>query len=299
MPLQGNLRDFSTTQLLNLMNLSGRTGTLTIFEGIPTGEKDAMQNEKMAPGEEKAKVVFKAGKLVHALLNGQASDLVAVLNKAGKLSDQQAAIIRDRGKGTTDKALAVRLIGANYVTKTDIVNSIQQYTLDVVYNLMSWREGPFRFDDNTLPQSDIIMVPIDLENVIVEGARRTKNDEELMNNIPNLDMALKFPENPKEKFKGIHLSVEEWRVVSFVNPKNTMRQIAKANNMSEMEIRRVVYGLQQAGLVDIVAPLGADGKKVTPASAAASRAGGSRKRKTQPGPTKDVVTKLIDRIKSL
>jgi len=51
-------------------------------------------------------------------------------------------------------------------------------------------------------------------------------------------------------------------------------------------------------LVDIVAPLGADGKKVTPASAA-SRAGSSRKRKTQPGPTKDVVTKLIDRIKSL
>ncbi|GAB4308094.1 MAG: DUF4388 domain-containing protein [Phototrophicales bacterium] len=298
MPLQGNLRDFSTTQLLNLMNLSGRTGTLTIFEGIPTGEKDAMQNEKMAPGEVKAKVVFKAGKLVHALLNGQASDLVAVLNKAGKLTDQQAAIIRERAKGTTDKALAVRLIGANYVTKTDIVNSIQQYTLDVVYNLMSWREGPFRFEDNVLPDNDIIMVPIDLENVIVEGARRTKNDEELLNNIPNLDMALKFPENPKEKFKGIHLSVEEWRVVSFVNPKNTMRQIAKANNMSEMEIRRIVYGLQQAGLVDIVPPLGADGKRVTPAEAQ-SRSTGSRKRRTQPGPTKDVVTKLIDRIKSL
>ena len=41
MPLQGNLRDFSTTQLLNLINLAGKTGTLTMFEGVRTGEKDA------------------------------------------------------------------------------------------------------------------------------------------------------------------------------------------------------------------------------------------------------------------
>lgn len=291
MPLQGNIRDFSTTQLLNLMNLSGRTGTLAIFQGVPTGELDAMKNEKEAAGDERARVFFKDGKLVQANLSGQESDLVAVLNKAGKLTDQQATIIRDRAKGTTDKALAMRLIGANYVTQKDIVNSIQQYTLDVVYNLMTWRSGPFRFEDNKLPENDRILVPIDLENVIVEGARRMKDEEELIKHIPDLDMALKFPENPKEKFKGIHLSVEEWRVVSFVNPKNTIRQIAKANNMSEVEIRRVVFGLQQAGLVDIVKPAGAEKK----AEASSSK----RRRRTTPGASKDVVTKLIDRIKSL
>ena len=45
-------------------------------------------------------------------------------------------------------------------------------------------------------------------------------------------------------------------VVSFVNPKNSIRQIAKANNMSDMEIRRIVYGLEQAGLVELVKPPG-------------------------------------------
>lgn len=292
MPLQGNLRDFSTTQLLNLINLSGRTGTLTIFDGVPTGELDAMKNEKMAPGDEKAKVTFKSGKLVSATLSGQAGDLIAVLNKAGKLTDQQAGTIRTHAKNTSDKALAMRLIGANYVTQNDIVNSIRQYTLDIVYNLLTWRNGPFRFDDNVLPEEDRILVPIDLENVIIEGSRRIKKDEELIKHIPNLDMALKFPENPKEKFKGIHLNVEEWRVVSFVNPKNTIRQISKANNMSDMEIRRVVYGLEQAGLVEIVKPAGIE-KKGTPAQQA------SRRRKTQQPVQKDVVKKLISRIKNL
>jgi len=289
MPLQGNIRDFSTTQLLNLINLSGRTGALTIFEGVPTGQLDAMKNEKMAPGEEKAQVSFKSGKLVYATLSGQTGDLIAVLNKAGKLTDQQAQTIRQRAKGTSDKALAMRLIGANYVTQNDIVNSIKQYTLDVVYSLMSWRNGPFRFDDNKLPSNDRILVPIDLENVIIEGARRIREVEELDKHLPNLDFALKFPENPKEKFKGIHLSVEEWRIVSFVNPKNTIRQIAKANNMSDLEIRRVVYGLEQAGLVEVVKPPSAQGK--------ASGARSSR-RKQQPV-QRDVVSKLIDRIRNI
>lgn len=292
MPLHGNLRDFSATQVFNLINLSGRTGTLTIFEGIPTGEKDAMLKEKEAPGAEKAKVVFKSGKLVHALLSGQANDLIAVLNKAGKLTDQQATIMRERAKGTADKALAMRLIGANYVSQVDIVNSIKQFVLDVVYNLMAWHSGPFQFDDNTLLQEDRIYVPIDLENVIIEGSRRLKKDEELLAAIPNLDVSLKFPENPKEKFKGIHLSVEEWRVVSFVNPKNTIRAIAKANNMSDMEIRRIVYMLEQAGLVEIVA--------LAPGSAA-PKPGATPTRRSKPQQTikKDVVSKLIDKIKSI
>jgi hypothetical protein len=294
MPLQGNLRDFSTTQLLNLINLAGKTGTLTVFDGVPTGELDANQNEKFAPGEKKAMAAFRTGKLVQALLCDQAGDLIAVLNKAGKLTDQQAGNLRERAKGTTDKALAMRLIGANFVTQNDIVNSVQQYTLDVIYNLMAWNNGPFRFDDNVLPDGGSILVPIDLENVIIEFTRVRDEVEELNKHIPNLDLALKFPENPKEKFKGVHLSVEEWRVVSFVNPKNTIRQIAKANNMSDVEIRRVVYGLEQAALVEIVPPIGAD-----PKAAGAKRAPTSRRMRTQQPIQRDVVSKLIDKIKSI
>jgi hypothetical protein len=290
MPLQGNIRDFSTTQLLNLINLAGKTGTLTIFEAVKTGEKDAMQNDKMAPGAERSKVAFKVGKLVYAALGGQDGSLVSVLNKAGKLTDEQARLIRERAKNTSDKALALLLINANYVTQKDVVNSVQQHTLDIVYNLLTWNNGPFRFDDNVLPGNDRIMVPIDLENVIIEGSRRIREIEQLTSHLPNLDMALKFPENPKEKFKGIHLSVEEWRVVSFVNPKNTIRQIAKANNMSDIEIRRIVYGLEQAGLVELVKPPSME-------QPAAGRS--QRPVPRAPQVQKTVVNKLIDKIRSI
>lgn len=287
MPLQGNLRDFSTTQLLNLINLAGKTGTLVLYEGIRTGEKDAIGGDRMTPGKERARVAFKVGKLISAILDGQSGDLVSVLNKAGKLTTEQARIIRERARQTSDKALALLLINANYVTQKDVVRSVQQHTLDVVYNLLTWSEGPFKFEDNLLPGNDRILVPIDLENVIIEGARQIKEIEQLTGHIPNLDMALKFPDNPREKFKGVHLSVEEWRVVSFVNPKNTMRQIAKANNMSENEIRRIVYGLEQAGLVEIVKPPSTDGT------------GRLRTPPRVPNVQKSVVDRLINRIRQI
>ncbi len=291
MPLQGNIRDFSTTQLLNLINLARKTGTLTIFDGVRTGEKDAMGQDKMAPGAARASVSFNAGKLIFAVMDSQDGNLVSVLNKAGKLTDEQARIIKERAKTATDKALAMLLINANYVSQNDIVASIKQHTLDVVYNLLTWGEGPFRFDDGKMPGNDRILVPIDLENVIIEGSRRIKEAEKLVEHLPNLDYALKFPENPREKFRGIHLSVEEWRVVSFVNPKNTIRQIAKANNMSDIEIRRIVYGLEQAGLVEMIKPPGMEAT-----GAIQSR---PRTASRPPQVQKNVVNKLIDKIKSI
>ncbi len=290
MPIQGNLRDFSTTQLLNLINLSGRTGVLRIFEGVPTGDKDANGNDKLQPGKERAQVLFKGGKLVYASAVGQLSDLIAVLNKGGKLNENQAKVLRERAKGTGDKALAMRLIGANYVNRNDIVTCVQQYILDIVYSVMVWNREPFRFEENVnVDAADRILVPIDLQNVIIEGSRRLKELDEISKHIDNLDLCLRFPENPKEKYAGVHLSVEEWRVVQFVNPKNTIRQIAKANNMAETEIRRIVYGLEQAGLVEIMRP--------TTAPKPIMR--GDKPKPAQQPVQRQVVNRLIDKLKSL
>jgi hypothetical protein len=294
MPLKGELRDFSVTQLLNLINLAGKTGTLTIFQANKTGQMEQVngtKRERIEAGPERAQVSFKTGKLIFATMKGQEGNLVSVLNKVGKLTDEQARVIRERARDKSDKALALLLMNANYITQNDIVSSIQQHMQDVVYSMMSWNSEPFRFDDNVVPPNDRIQVPIDLENIIIEGSRRMKEVEELNQHLPNLDFALRFPGNPREKLKGIHLSVAEWRVVQYVNPKNSIRQIARANNMSEIEIRRVVYGLEQAGLVELVKPPGME--------QAANTMNRRRAQPQKPQVKADVVNRLIDRIRSI
>ena len=126
-------------------------------------------------------------------MKGQEGNLISVLNKVGKLTDEQARVIRERARDKSDKALALLLMNANYITQTDIVSSIQQHMQDVVYSMMGWNAEPFRFDDNVVPPNDRIQVPIDLENIIIEGSRRMKEVDELNQHLPNLGFRPAFP----------------------------------------------------------------------------------------------------------
>lgn len=236
MALKGNLRDFSTAQLLNLISLAQKTGTLTI------------------EGSETAQMSFRDGKLIYATLGENSNSLSHVLQDAGILTEEQGRIIQTKAKGTSDKQLGHLLIQAGYVTQSDIILSVRSYILDVVYKMFTWVEGLFRFDANQVPPPDRITVPIELDSVIMEGSRRIKELEKLQEELPNLNVTLRFANQPSARLQNINLTVEEWRVVSFVNPQNTVRQIAAAVNLNEFQIRRIVFGLLQAGLIELVEP---------------------------------------------
>lgn len=277
MALKGNLRDFSTTQLLNLVSLAKKTGTLVVD----------------GPGQA-AQLSFRSGKLIYAQIGQEDSNLTHILHKASKLNDEQARVLRERASKASDKELGLLLINAGYVSQADILLSIRAHVLDIVYRLITWAEGLFRFEADRLPSGDKITVPIDLENVIIEGARRMREWERLTEELPSLDMALKFSDHPNINIKDMKLSVEEWRVVSFINPKNSIKAIAKANNLSELEIRRIVYGLLQAGLVEVIRPEGAP--RPLPFGVKKPAPPPTPKEKQQ---QRGLVNRLIQRIRSL
>ncbi len=235
MALRGNLRDFTITQLLNLINLAQKTGTL-IVDG---------------PSEQ-AHVSFRDGKLAYARIGQDDGSLASILHKAKKLNLNQYKTISERTDKMTDKELGLLLINAGYVSQEDILLNLQAYFTDIIRRLFTWVEGLFRFENEILPPEDRISVKLDLENLIIEGSRQLREWEQLQDEIPSLDMALKFTERP---MTNLNLSVEEWRVVKYIDPKNTIKQIAAASRLNDLEIRRIVYGLIQAGLVEMVRPV--------------------------------------------
>jgi hypothetical protein len=277
MALQGNLRDFSVTQLLNLVNLANKSGALLI----------------QGPNEG-ARLIFRQGKLAHAQLSsdkdGSLGSLPSVLHRAEKINDAQLNTLRLRAAEMNDKELGLLLINAGYVTQQDILESLQAYFVNIVQQLFTWVEGQFKFDPaQDLPENKI-PVRIALENLIMEGSRQIHEWEQLNFEIPNLDMALAFTDRPGVNLKKVNLNVEEWRVVSYINPKNSIRKIAKASRMNDLEIRRIVYGLMQAGLVKLIRPEGAPTQLEGLQSAFPG---------VKPPEQKNLVTRLMDRIRSI
>lgn len=237
MPLRGNLRDFTVTQLLNLINLAQKTGTL-IVDG---------------PSEQ-AYVAFRNGKLAYARIGAEDGGLATVLHKAKKLNIHQYRTLSASAGTMTDKELGLLLINGGYVSQEDILLNLQAHFTNIIRRLFTWVEGLFRFENELPPPDDRINVRLDLENLIVEGSRHLREWEELKDEIPSLDLSLKFTERP---MTNLSLSAQEWRVVKYIDPKNTMKQIAAASKLGDMDIRRIVYGLIQAGLVEMVRPPGA------------------------------------------
>jgi hypothetical protein len=273
MALKGNLRDFTITQLLNLVNLAKKTGTLVI----------------QGPSEE-ARVSFRDGKLAYAQLGNDENSLSDILQKNKKISQHQYRILKEKATQMNDKELGLLLVNAGYLTQDDIIGSLQQHFAGIVQRLFTWVEGFFRFDQDVLPPEGKIPVRVDLENLIIEGSRQLREWEQLQAEIPSMEMCLKFTDRPDINIRNLNLSVEEWRVVSYVNPKNTIQQIARVTKMNDLEIRRVVLGLIQAGLVEVIRPAGAP--MINP-----NRffMGSSNNRDEQ----KKLVNRLIDRILSI
>ena len=217
--------------------------------------------------------------------------LAALLENKGKIiATAQFNTITARAKNMSDKELGLLLINSGYVSQQDIILSMQNHFLEIIQRLFSWAEGQFNFIVDQQAPPDKIPIRMDLENIIIEGSRRLREWEQLQDELPNLDLALKFTDRPGVNLQNLNMSVEEWRVVSYINPKNTIKQIAKAAKMSDMEIRRVVYGLLQAGLIELVRPEGM--ARTLPGL-----------EKAMPGQNKEeqknLVNRLIARIRSL
>jgi hypothetical protein len=184
------------------------------------------------------------------------------------------------------------LISAGYVTQDDILSSVRSDFLEMVYSLFTWTEGLFHFEPNQLPANDAITVAIDLENIILEGSRRVKEWERLQDELPDLEMALKFTDRPQAQLRNINLSVDEWRIISYINPRNSIKRIAQRIGMDDFQIRKLVYGLLQAGLVEIVEPEGAAPRRQPSATM-------EKVISRPPAVKRSVIHKLIDRIKRL
>lgn len=237
MALKGNLKDVGLHQLLNLIYLAHKTGAL------------AVQGDS---GDGNAHLYFKEGKLIQASLNGQVTRLTDIMVKVGKLTADQAKAVRSRSKVDTDKELGLLMIQSGILSQTDIIQGVKNYLLESVYQIFTWRAGAFRFESNILPPEERITVAVNLDHLIIEGNRRVQEWEHLRGELPDLDVPLKLVERPSASLRNVNLTVEQWKVVPFINARNTIRQIATYLRVDEYQIRRIVHGLQTGGLIEVM-----------------------------------------------
>ena len=94
--------------------------------------------------------------------------------------------------------------------------------------------------------------PITITNefLIIEGIRRADEWEKLRDRVPSLDLILGLVADPVAGNRDINLKPDEWRVLTMINGRDTIRQIAQRTGFGDFKTARIVYHLLSAGLIE-------------------------------------------------
>jgi hypothetical protein len=284
MALKGNLKDFSLTQLLNLIRLARKTGDLIVEEsGGPLH------------------VFCQDGRLTGLARDGRKTPLGEVILKAGRLTEEELKLARSGMALNSDKELALRLMDLGVLSREDVIQVVSQQMLETLYPFFSASKGSFNFDPDARPPEDDITIAMELESVILEGGRRTREAGRLQEVIPSLDIVPRLAPQQDAKMRSINLSVDQWKVISFINGRNTMKQIGDYAGLSEFLSRRVFQELVTAGLVEFgeAAKRQSAGRGGAPEANAAKSKAVTPVAPGQPVVSRNILMRLIDRVRRL
>lgn len=118
---------------------------------------------------------------------------------------------------------------------------------DAVYAAIGFNTGRFEYFAGQVPRMPERTIVESVQNLILEGLRRIDELSYMARLLPGDDHPLYLaPEPPQD---DIRLTAKEWRILSLVNGKRTIRQIIDAAERDADEVRSVLVALITADLV--------------------------------------------------
>ncbi len=155
MALQGTLKDFSITEIIQLIGQQLKTGVLTIRRGKKVVE-----------------ISFVDGMIVHVYSSYRGKkDLIGeILVKAKKITEEQLERVLRIQKGTL-KYLGEILVELQLLTKDDVLKVISTQVYETIYDLFWWEDGIFNFDLKLVESYKKIPFALSTEQVLLSILR--------------------------------------------------------------------------------------------------------------------------------
>ena len=239
MAIEGPLRELGIHDVFQLLDLSRKTGALRVTSELRDDE---------------GFVLFEGGKVIHASVLSNPTSIERILRQAGKLSDAHlaaaAAIAAPHGLGLGD-----RLVQAGAVSQKEMERHLHQAIESVVFELMSWREGFFSFEERAVGDVPIdAKIRISTESLLMEGARRIDEWSRIADKVPSLSVIPELAPVEDDRASVLDLLPHEWEVLMMIDGARDLRGIAGSLGRSEFEIAKIAYGLVSTGVVGLRAP---------------------------------------------
>ncbi len=241
MAIEGPLRELGIHDVFQLLDLSRKTGVLRVVSELRDNE---------------GVVAFHAGRIAYASIRSNPHPIGEMLLKANKIGESDLTSARAKQTDQGDRRrIGEILIEMGAVTARDVEMYVRRQAEAVVFELMSWREGHFRFEESNpeeLPENP--SVAVSTESVLMEAARRIDEWSRIANRVPSLAAIPQFAEVAATHAGQLDLLPSEWEVLTMIDGQRDLRRIALELGRSDFDVAKVVYGLVSTEVVALRMP---------------------------------------------
>ena len=181
-----------------------------------------------------------------------------VLRVSSELREDEGLVYFDAGRvvqaGIRSKPAPA--LDGSAMSRRELERLLRLHVENVVFELMSWREGFFSFEEQPrerLPHDSHISVST--ESLLMEAARRIDEWSRIADVIPNVEIVPQFA--PVEGEQGgtmLDLLPHEWQVLTMIDGERDLREIAASLKRDEFEIAKIAYGLTTTGVLEVQRP---------------------------------------------
>ena len=232
MALQGNLRDFSVSEILQLLGIQSKTGCLLLKQD-----------------DQNVVVYVSDGRVVSARDPGMRADdpLLVFLRKIRRLPEEQyrglLTIHRETGRDLEDL-----LLNGRYMEQDELCGYIERQILDSLLQVSHWDNGSYRFDPAVVWKGERL-VRLSTEGVLIEAARRVDEHKRYraMFGDPHQILGVRDLPDPAEP-----LSDEERELFGIIDGQHTVAEVTEAAPLTEYETLEALHRMMEAGWVEFV-----------------------------------------------
>jgi len=237
MAIEGPLRELALSDVFQLLDLSRKTGVLTITH-----------ESRHRP----AVVRFDRGAVTGAEL-GEAQERIGhLLLRAGKVTERHVEQARRAQVAAPGRPLGEILVEQGSVSADDVRRQLRFQIEEAVYALIQWKDGYFRFEESAAGQNGGgVGVRVPTESLLMEAARRVDEWSTLEPKIPHMGVIPALVQDSAES-PTLDLHPSEWEVLAEIDGVRTLKEIATGLGRSEFTIAKIVYGLVTTGVVEIL-----------------------------------------------
>jgi hypothetical protein len=241
MAIEGPLRELGIHDVFQLLDLSRKTGVLRVTSELRHNA---------------GTIYFEDGKIIYAEIRSNPHPLGALLLRTGKITEADLDRARDMQQRQGDKRrLGEILVSLGALTPRELQRQVRFQIEEVVFEVMSWREGYFSFSEG--PLTDVpteAMVAIPTEALLMEGARRIDEWSRIEGRIPHLGVVPTLAPPQQGNEGGLDLLPPEWEMLAIIDGVRDVRAIASDLGRSDFDVAKTLFGLESAGVIVLSDP---------------------------------------------